>query len=96
MKDLHWFFVFAAIFITPLLPAILRSKCPGCGKRKLQSLETIKVLTDGGNTQYTYITVYKCDHCHAVFKRNKSGALEQSSQEEHAILKQAAVVEDAH
>lgn len=95
MKDWHWFIVFFAIFITPMLPAILRGKCPACRKRKLQLIETLKVHSEGGEAPHTYITVYTCDHCHKAFKRIRSGALENSSHDEYKILKEAAVLEDA-
>jgi hypothetical protein len=91
MKDWHWIFVFAVILITPLLPNILREKCPGCNRRKMQSLETLKVHSDDGPHTFAYITFYRCDKCSAIFKRNKSGPLEESSQEEYRLLSEAAV-----
>ena len=91
MKDWHWFFIFAAILITPLLPVILRDKCPGCKRRKMQSLETLKVYSDSGPETFSYITFYRCDSCQAIFKRNKSGPCVASSEEEHRLLAEAAV-----
>jgi len=91
MKDWHWIFVFAVILITPFLPNILREKCPGCRRRKLQSLETLKVHSDNGPDSFSYITFYQCDRCKSLFKRNKSGPLETSTREEYKLLSEAAV-----
>jgi hypothetical protein len=93
MKDFHWIIVFAAILITPFLPALLRSKCPGCKKRKLQSLDTVKVHADGESARFTYVTLYRCDSCGGCFKRLKSGELQPSSTDEHKIYAEAAVNE---
>jgi len=93
MKDFHWFIVLGAVLITPFLPALLRGKCPSCKKRKLQSLDTLKIHAEQEASQFTYITLYKCDACKALFKRNKSGALETSSEDEHKIFAEAAVRE---
>jgi hypothetical protein len=91
MKDLHWIFIFAAILITPFLPAMIRGKCPGCGKRKLQSLDTLKLHADSDSSPFTYITLYRCDSCDSLFKRTKSGSLEQSTTDEHNMIQEAAV-----
>lgn len=91
MKDLHWLFIFAAIFITPLLPALIRSKCPGCRKRGLQSLETLKLHAEAEASRFTYVTLYRCEKCGGLFKRTKSGSLENSSSDEHNIMAEAAI-----
>lgn len=91
MKDWHWFIVFAVILITPLLPNILRDKCPGCSRRKLNSLETLKVHADGGPDTFSYITFYRCEKCSNMYKRVKSAPLELSSPEEYKLLSEAAV-----
>jgi len=91
MKDLHWVFIFAAILITPFLPALIRSKCPGCGKRNLQSLDTLKLHADAPASPYTYITLYRCDKCGKLFKRTKSGSLQESTAEEHNMIAEAAI-----
>ncbi len=91
MKDWHWIFVFAAILITPLLPNILREKCPSCGRRKLQSLETLKVHSGDGPESFSYITFYRCDRCNSVFKRNKSDPMEDSTREEYKLMSEAAI-----
>lgn len=90
MKDAHWIIVFAVILITPFLPVILRDKCPGCNKRKLNSLETLKVHADDGPQTFSYIAFHRCDNCHSIFKRIKSAPLELSSQEEYRLLSEAA------
>jgi len=91
MKDFHWIIVFAAILITPFLPSLLRSKCPACKKRKLQSLDTKKIHAEEEPSRFTYVTLYRCDACRALFKRTKSGALQESSLDEHKIFTEAAV-----
>ncbi len=91
MKDWHWFIVFAVILITPLLPNILRDKCPSCKRRKLNSLETLKVHADGGPQTFSYITFYRCDNCSNIYKRVKSAPMELSSAEEYRLLSEAAV-----
>ncbi|HEY9712232.1 MAG TPA: hypothetical protein V6C72_02105 [Chroococcales cyanobacterium] len=91
LKDWHWIFVFAAILITPFLPAILRDKCPACKRRKLQSIETLKLLGEEGSSSYNYVTFYRCDRCSEYFKRNKSGPLKPSSNDEFKLMSQAAI-----
>lgn len=91
MKDWHWIFIFAAILITPLLPSILKEKCPSCKRRKLQSLETLKLLSEDAPNGYAYITFYRCEKCLDYFKRNRSAPLERSSKEEYKLLSEAAV-----
>ncbi|HEY9679879.1 MAG TPA: hypothetical protein V6C76_17885 [Drouetiella sp.] len=91
MKDAHWIIVFAVILITPFLPVLLRDKCPGCKRRKLNSLETLKVHADDGPQTFSYITFYKCDNCLNLYKRIKSGPLEESTKEEYRLLGEAAV-----
>ncbi len=91
MKDWHWFIVFAVILITPLLPNILRDKCPGCNRRKLNSLETLKLHGDDGPHTFSYIAFSRCDNCSNMYKRVKSGPLERSSAEEYRLLSEAAV-----
>ncbi|MCA9804023.1 MAG: hypothetical protein KC777_18770 [Cyanobacteria bacterium HKST-UBA02] len=91
MKDIHWIFVFASILITPFLPALLKARCPGCSKRKLQSLDTFKVESDAEASGFTYTALYRCGNCGEYFKKVKSGAMEGSSQEEHDHLKASTV-----
>ncbi|HEY9776862.1 MAG TPA: hypothetical protein V6C81_24070 [Planktothrix sp.] len=91
MKDLHWVFIFAAILITPFLPSLLRSKCPGCGKRRLQSLDTVRIMAESEESGFTYVTLYRCDKCAGRFKRTKSGDLETSTSDEHNMLNEAAI-----
>lgn len=91
VKDWHWFFIFAAILITPLLPVILREKCPACKRRKLQSFDTLKLLSEEGPSAYSYLTFFRCDKCKSVYKRNRTKPLEPSSQEEYKLLSEAAI-----
>ncbi len=93
MKDWHWFVVFAVILITPFLPSILKSKCPGCRKRKIEKLDTLRVRDEGDG--FTYLTFYHCNACNGFFKQVRSGTLESSSAEEYKITQEAAVVVQA-
>lgn len=93
MKDFHWFIVLGAILITPFLPMLLRSQCPSCKKRKLNSLDTVKIHAEDQASGFTYVALYRCDSCHALFKRTRSGALQPSSSDEHKMLAEAAVKE---
>lgn len=83
MKDLHWFIVFGLLLATPFLPSILKAKCPKCGKRKVQSLDTFKVPDDGEPSGYTFVALYRCDSCAELFKKIKEGQMLESSEEEH-------------
>jgi len=71
MKDSYMIFVLLAILVTPLLPALLKGKCPNCGKRKL---ETAEGAADKG--QSPYISYFSCSACHSKFMRDKSGPLQ--------------------
>lgn len=81
MKDFHWFIILGSILITPLLPYLLKARCPSCRKRKMQSLDTVK-QTDGDTGLTTYVTLHKCDHCQTLFRQEKSGPLTPASEEE--------------
>lgn len=91
MKDLHWILVFGSILITPFLPALLRAKCPSCRKRKLQSLDTLRVPSVDEKSGFTFIALYKCDFCEELFKKEKDGAIEKSTQEEHQSFSEQAI-----
>jgi len=91
MQDAHWFFIFAAILITPFLPGLLRSKCPKCKKRKMQSLDTVKIRSEDSPSHFTYVTLYRCDACRGLFKRTKSGSLMDSTADEHRMFTEAGV-----
>lgn len=93
MKDFHWFIILGAIMLTPFLPSLLRSKCPKCAKRKMQSLDTLKIHAEGEASKFTYVTLYRCDACKGLFKRIKSGALMPSSPDEHKMFAEAAINE---
>lgn len=90
MKDWHWFLILGSVMITPFLPLLLKSKCMSCGKRKLQSIDTLRLCPEGGDGSPTYLTFYKCDHCGQHFKRNRTGAYETSSREEFNMTSEAA------
>lgn len=89
MKDWHWFVVFAVILITPFLPSILKSKCPGCSKRKIEKLNTLRVMQEGDT--YTYLTFYHCHACNGFFKQVRSGSFETSSGDEYKITQEASL-----
>lgn len=82
MKDWHWFLVFASILITPFLPALMKAKCPECGKRKLNSLDTLRDYTVS-ETERIYNSFHRCDACLAYFKQKNGAALTASSHEEY-------------
>jgi len=79
MKDWHWFIVLGSILITPLLPYILRARCPQCGRRKLQSLDTFRSERE---KEATYITFHQCDHCKCIFRQEKSSPLKLTDKED--------------
>lgn len=74
MKDGFMILVIIAVMLTPMFPILLKSKCPCCGKRKLEHLETSNEEVNG---KKRYITFYRCHNCENKFERNKSGPLKQ-------------------
>lgn len=75
MKDSYMIFVILAVLATPLLPLFLKSKCPSCGKRKLEKLGTQTV--ESANQTKTYVTNYRCHACLKHFQQEKSGQLKE-------------------
>lgn len=73
MKDSHMLFVLAAILITPFLPFILKGKCPGCGKRKLETIEA--AAAGDGREANPFIAYFQCKACQLKFVRERSGPL---------------------
>ncbi|MBX9688166.1 MAG: hypothetical protein K2X27_15770 [Candidatus Obscuribacterales bacterium] len=73
-RDSSMMIVLLIVMASPFLPILLKSKCPGCRKRKLEHLETVSKESAKGNT---FITYYHCHHCKANFEREKSGPLKQ-------------------
>jgi len=65
-------FVIMAVILTPFLPALLKGKCPNCGKRKLVTYEPDLAEP---NAPGTYIAYFNCQNCEMRFERNKSGPL---------------------
>lgn len=92
MKDLHWILVFGSILITPFLPALIKARCPSCTKRKIQSLENLRVPSQNESSGFTYIAFYQCENCGELFKKVKAGDFESSNQEEHEKLTESALV----
>lgn len=70
MKDGFMFLVLLAVIMTPMFPVLLKSKCPGCGKRKLENLETEK-------NGKTFVTFYRCHNCQQHYQQEKSGPLKE-------------------
>jgi hypothetical protein len=73
MKDWYMILVFLAILVTPFLPFILKAKCPACGKRKLESLDTAESPSKSSSP---YISYFYCGACHCKFVRDKSGPIQ--------------------
>jgi transposase-like protein len=81
MKDSHMIFVLLAVLITPFLPFILKGKCPQCGKRKLESIESPESI---GKTSSPFIAYFTCNACRTNFMREKSGPLTPMSDDQIA------------
>lgn len=80
MKDSYMIFVILAVLFTPFLPLILKSKCPSCGKRKLEKLGT--EILEAGDASKKYLTKYRCHACLKHFEQEKSGKLQEASASE--------------
>lgn len=76
MKDSYMIFVILAVLFTPFLPLVLKSKCPSCGKRKLEKLGT--EIVEGADAFKTYVTRYRCHACMKHFEQEKSGKLQEA------------------
>lgn len=85
MKDLHWFIILGSVLITPLLPYLLKARCPGCGKRKMQSLDTLKQACGEGEAP-SYVTFHRCEHCRSLFSQIRSGPLTPAQEDEYKAL----------
>lgn len=80
MKDSYMIFVILAVLFTPFLPLILKSKCPSCGKRKLEKLGT--EILEAADASKKYLTKYRCHACLKHFEQEKSGKLQEASASE--------------
>ena len=70
---IYLFFPFLALFVL----ALLRSRCPQCGRRKLQLQEQIVV---GRNALYELVEdVYRCQKCGAVVRKRHRDYFEQNN-----------------
>ena len=70
---IYLFFPFLALFVL----ALLRSRCPKCGRRKLQLQEQIVV---GRNAFYELVEdVYRCQKCGAVVRKRHRDYFEQNN-----------------
>jgi endogenous inhibitor of DNA gyrase (YacG/DUF329 family) len=78
MKDWYMVLVLAAVIVTPFLPLILKGKCPKCGKRKLEPLESAEAV---GKSANPYIAYFSCSACQSHFMRDKSGPMRPLEQE---------------
>lgn len=76
MKDGYMIFVILVVLFTPFLPLFLKSKCPSCGKRKLEKLGTEAVETV--DSSKTFVTRYRCHACLKHFQQEKSGPLTET------------------
>jgi hypothetical protein len=65
--------VLLSVLATPFLPLFLKGKCPNCGKRKLDSLESTE---NGGKNANPYVAYFNCRACHSKFMRDKSGPMQ--------------------
>ncbi len=77
MKDSYMIFVILAVLFTPFLPLVLKSKCPSCGKRKLEKLGT--EILEVANASKIFMTRYRCHACLKHFEQEKSGKLQEAS-----------------
>lgn len=77
MKDWYMIFALLAVIATPMFPYLLKTKCPKCGKRKLEHLETVK-----NEDSAEYYTFYRCHACLSDFRQKRSGKLELLAQEQ--------------
>ncbi|MBP7862276.1 hypothetical protein KA183_11380 [bacterium] len=77
MKDGYMIFVILAVLFTPFLPLVLKSKCPLCGKRKLEKLGT--EIVKGEDASKVYVTRYRCHACMKHFEQEKTGKLKEAS-----------------
>jgi len=84
MKESFMIFVILAVLFTPFLPLVLKSKCPSCGKRKLENLGTEAIETD--DSAKTFMTRYRCHACLKHFKQEKSGKLQETQAPEAVEL----------
>lgn len=72
MKDSYMIFVLLAVMITPFLPQLLKGKCPSCGKRKLEALDS----APDGAEETPFLSYHACKNCLTNFRREKSGPLQ--------------------
>jgi transcription elongation factor Elf1 len=71
MKEWYWILIFFLIVFTAFLPAVLKAKCPKCGKRKIVQVEGEL------DTEEPYTYHFKCNQCEAQYKKVKSGPMEE-------------------
>lgn len=70
---IYLFFPFLALFVL----ALLRSRCPKCGRRKLQLQEQLVV---GRNAFYELVEdVYRCQKCGAVVRKRRRDYFENNN-----------------
>jgi len=73
MQDSYMIFVLLAVLVTPLLPGLLKAKCPNCNKRKLETIEASQTASRRPNP---HIAHFSCSACQSKFMRDKSGPMQ--------------------
>ncbi|MBY0356900.1 MAG: hypothetical protein K2W82_02780 [Candidatus Obscuribacterales bacterium] len=88
MKDWYMVFVLLVVVATPFLPLFLKSPCPACKKRKLETLETLSISSEETSPRQ-YFSFHHCHACAKYFKREKSGPFTETDASEYEQLKRA-------
>lgn len=81
MKEWYWFVIFGAIFSMAFAPTFLKSKCPQCNKRKLETVDLDQRIREQLQEQEDkpFLTFYNCTACGARLLRERTSPFQDAS-----------------
>lgn len=81
LKEWYWLVIYAALIAVAFAPTFLKTKCPSCRKRKLESVDidqnTREDLQRREDVQF--LTFFRCTACGARFMREKTAPYQDAS-----------------
>lgn len=88
LKEWYWGVIVLALVLVAFAPSFLKGKCPGCGKRKLRTVDLqdpeLERLYQGDKQTYTIF--FRCDACRSRFKKVRSGPLHDASDQAYEAV----------
>ncbi len=81
MSDWYWYVIVAALLAVAFAPSLLKGRCPGCGKRRLCSVDLDESLSSSldEDDRKNFLSFYLCEACGRRWRRQRSQPLEDAS-----------------